>query len=123
MRCGSEALDDFEVTLEFPVRSPRPATAAIPIHGSRREVIDEGVAQPVARDARFAGNCSGFDQRTRRAGNVLAPLIGAGDRRRGWQALLDTVQTGGDQCSGGKAKVDIGAGAACLRRVASANPR
>ena len=95
-------LDDFEVALEFPVGDRVPPLPPFPFTGGS-EVIDEGVAEPVARDARSCGSCVWFRSTNAVRGNVLSALVGAGDRRCGeLEALLDTVQAGGDQCSGGK---------------------
>src|SRR5262249_34200999 len=74
--------NDFEIALHLPVG---PAVLPLPPFpfARRREVLDEVVAEPVARDLGIAENARGLDQRTWRTCNVLRALVRAVDRLGG----------------------------------------
>src|SRR5437868_5529570 len=72
------ASDDLEVALQFPIGHAVEPLAPLPFAG-RGEVIDEGIAEPVARDRRLLEDSRGLDQRARRARHVFGALVGAGD--------------------------------------------
>ena len=85
--------DDFEVPLAFPVGDGIEPLTPFPF-ARRREVIDEVVAEPVARALRLLKDARGLDQRARRSGNILGTDVRAFDRRRRQRTLvLDTVET------------------------------
>src|SRR6185436_13408313 len=88
--------NDLEIALQFPVGHTVEPLPPLPL-ARRGEVVDEGVAEPIARDRRLPEVAGGLDQGARRTRHVLGPLVGAGDRRRAQlQSLLDTVQPGRD---------------------------
>jgi hypothetical protein len=60
------------------------------------EVVDEVVAEPVARQRRLLERSRRLDQRARPRAARFRALVGAGDRRRvSFESLLDAVQAGG----------------------------
>jgi hypothetical protein len=55
-------------------------------------MIDEIIAEPIARDGGLPEDARRLDQRARRARDVLGAAIRAGDRRRGQlEAFLDAL--------------------------------
>ena len=74
-------LDDLEVAPQFPVGHRIEPLAPFPFAGGG-EVLDEVVAEPVARDLRVAEDARRLDERARRARDVLGALVGAGDGLR-----------------------------------------
>src|SRR5512134_1768552 len=84
--------DDLEVALALPVGHRILPLPVLPL-ARGGEVVDEQVAEPVARQLAGLEDARRLDQRARRARDVLGPLVGTGDRRRGeFQPLLDAVQ-------------------------------
>ena len=75
----ASASDDLEVALQFPVGDRVQPLPPFPF-ARRGEVVDEIVAEPVARDVGLAEDPRRLDQRARRARNVLRALVGAVDR-------------------------------------------
>src|SRR5450631_571631 len=74
--------DDFEIALQFPVGDAVEPLPPLPLAGGG-EMIDEVVAEPVARDFRVLEIAGRLDQRPRCARNILGALVGAVDRFRG----------------------------------------
>src|SRR5215831_1402901 len=66
-RLGS---DDLEIALELPVGDPVQPLAPFPFAGGG-EVLDEVLAEPVARELRATEVARRLDQRARRARNVF----------------------------------------------------
>src|SRR5439155_2584053 len=103
---------DLKIPLQLPVGDRIEPLPPLPFP-SRREVIDEVVAEPVARQLRAAEDACGFDQGARRAGNVLrtfvSPVNGLGGEL---QLLFDARQAGSEHRGGGEIRIHIGAGAA-----------
>src|SRR6266581_7376207 len=92
---------DLEIPLQLPVGDRIEPLPPLPFP-SRREVIDEVVAEPVARQLRAAEDTRGFDQGARRAGNVLRAFVGAVNGLGGeLQLLFDARQTGREHRRGG----------------------
>src|SRR5260221_4310909 len=88
---GPSASDDLEVPLQFPVGDAVQPLAPFPFAGCG-EVVDEVVAEPVARHLRLLEDATGLDKRAWRAPDVLVAMVGAADGlRRECQALLDAV--------------------------------
>ena len=68
--------DDLEIALQFPIGHAVQPLPPFPFAGGG-EVVDEVVAEPVARDVGSLEDARRLDQRARRARNVLGALVGA----------------------------------------------
>src|SRR5258706_959667 len=95
-RSRSRRSNDLEVALQFPVGHGVEPLAPFPL-ARGGEVLDEVVAEPVARDPRLAEDTRGLDQRAWRARDLLGSDVRSRDGLRGeLPALLDPVEPRGE---------------------------
>src|SRR5262249_7226815 len=89
--------DDLEVALQLPIGHRVLPLAPFPF-ARGGEMIDEVVAEPVARNFGALEDLGRRRQRTGRASDFLRADVGASDGRGGeLHALFDAVQPGRDQ--------------------------
>src|SRR6185436_15102441 len=77
----ARASDDLEVPLQFPIRDGVLPLPVFPF-ARRGVVVDELVAEPVAREVGALEDARRLRERAGRARDVLAALVGALDRPR-----------------------------------------
>src|SRR5882672_229209 len=100
-------LYDFEVALAFPIGDGVEPLTPFPFAG-RGEMIDEIVAEPVARAVGLTKDARRLDQRARCAGNVFRADVRAVDRWRGErQVPLNAIEPGGDARRDREVGVDV----------------
>src|SRR6266705_6124548 len=105
---------DLEVPLQLPVRHPVEPLPPFPF-ARRGKVVDEIVAEPIARQLGGFEVARRLDQRARGTRHILGADVGAVDRLGGEpEIVLDAVQTGGDARGRGEVGIHVGAGAASL---------
>src|SRR5574340_995868 len=93
---GSDGSDDLEIAAALPVGHRVLPLPPLPL-ASGGEVVDELVAEPVARALGCAAEARRFDQAARCACDSLCTRIRAGDRRGGeLQLALDAVEARGE---------------------------
>src|SRR5580765_8129815 len=108
------ASDDLEVPPQLPIGHRVLPLAPFPL-ARGGEVVDEVVAEPVARDLGVAEDARRLDERTRSARYVLGADVGAGDRLRGeLLAALDAVQSRCQHRGDREIGVHVRARRACL---------